>query len=199
MWNEEKKKREELTWPRGEGLRSISVTFSDVDVTTRTPRPITGPQQHSYQSLFSPRIIRALTLVAREHRRLRVGLQTRLALPIEEEKERDREREREREPLRFFRERPSSRIPFCQKRIKRGKRNVFLCSVVFRPFVRLSISRQTWDIRSTIQLSNPLEDVYIYIDYQFDNEGMEIFIATIFTSTRFDPEIVVLGGKMADG
>lgn len=55
---------------RGLGL-SVSVFL------TRTLRPITGPQ-HSYQSL-SPRIIHALILVAREHRRLRVGLQTRVA------------------------------------------------------------------------------------------------------------------------
>lgn len=46
---------------------------------------------------------------------------------------------------------------------------------------------------------SPRRCIFIYIDYQFDNEGMEIFIATIFTSTRFDPEIVVLGGKMAEG
>lgn len=72
---------------------------------------------------------------------------------------------REREKIvSIFRERPSSRVPFCQKRIKRGKRGVFHCSV-FDPLYacRFRVNR-----KKSVRPSIPLEfQPPICLDYRF--------------------------------
>lgn len=141
---------------RGLGL-SVSVFL------TRTLRPITGPQ-HSYQSL-SPRIIHALILVAREHRRLRVGLQTRVAS--------DRG---ERENVSIFSRTSlisSSLLSETNQAWKKGRVSVFDPSCACR--FRVNRTRSNLRIR--------LSEIFVF---SFDNE--QIFIATIFVSARFDAE-----------
>lgn len=79
--------------------------------------------------------------------------------------QRRRRRERKREKIvSIFRERPSSRVPFCQKRIKRGKRGVFHCSV-FDPLYacRFRVNR-----KKSVRPSIPLEfQPPICLDYRF--------------------------------
>lgn len=79
--------------------------------------------------------------------------------------QRRKRRERKREKIvSIFRERPSSRVPFCQKRIKRGKRGVFHCSV-FDPLYacRFRVNR-----KKSVRPSIPLEfQPPICLDYRF--------------------------------
>lgn len=110
--------------------------------------------------------VRRLSRVPREHRRLRVGL-----LRIEEEEE-GRTREREK-IVSIFRERPSSRVPFCQKRIKRGKRGVFLCSTLRTPVDFASTVRNPFD-HPFLSNSN-LSRLSLSRSYKDKTEEMEIF------------------------